>query len=276
MRAGCELRRISVFGPLGGAAVRAQQAPALGTPEGLQTPQSFLLGPSPRLAGPLDCTRILPPSSYLPPHGPAHSCAVAHSDRSFAAGAPADGPPRWATVSPPATALLQLQLQAPLRPPVEIASPWKAGLPLPGRWLRFGGGPGSTRAKGRGGRRPSSFVHGGSGSTPGPDRTHSGGKPPQSMRCRDSAWRLRTRAASGVRQRAGAVGPPHGYRRPTAPALSSKPVPSSTLLVVHPTTSTLRGPASSPARGWVNPKRRPRPEDRKAPFAELLPPQPRS
>jgi hypothetical protein len=128
MRAGCELRRISVFGPLGGAAVRAQQAPALGTPEGLQTPQSFLLGPSPKLAGPLDCTRILPPSSYLPPHGPAHSCAVAHSDRSFAAGAPADGPPRWATVSPPATALLQLQLQAPLRPPVEIASPWRAGL----------------------------------------------------------------------------------------------------------------------------------------------------
>jgi hypothetical protein len=117
-----------IFGQAGGAAVRAQQAPALGTPEGRQTPQSFLLGPSPKLAGPLDCTRILPPSLYPPPHGPAHSCAVAHSDRSSAAAAPADGPPRRATVSPPATALLQLQPQAPLLPPVEIASPWKAGL----------------------------------------------------------------------------------------------------------------------------------------------------
>ena len=85
----------------------------------------------------------------------------------------------------------------------------------------------------------------------------------------------KTREAFGLRLLAGAVGAPHGYRRPTASALSSRPVPSSTLLVAYPTTSTLRRPASSPARGWVNPNRRPRPEDRKAPLAELLPPQPR-
>jgi len=85
-------RHISVFGPLGGAAARGQQRPAPVAPKGIQTQQSFLRGPSPKLAGPLDCTRMLPPSSYPPPHGPAHSSAVAHSDRPSATGVPADNP----------------------------------------------------------------------------------------------------------------------------------------------------------------------------------------
>jgi len=45
---------------------------------------------------------------------------------------------------------------------------------------------------------------GGPGSTPAQD-THSGGKPLQSMRCRDHPRRLRLREAFGVRQLAGAV-----------------------------------------------------------------------
>ena len=60
----------------------------------------------------------------------------------------------------------------------------------PGRWLRFGGGLGSTRTKGRGGTRPSM-----------------------------SGRHLRGREAFGVRQLAGAVEAPHCCRRPTAPRL---------------------------------------------------------
>jgi len=200
-------RRISVFAPLGGAAVRAQQAPSPGTPEGLQTPQSSPHGPSPKLAGPLDCTRTFPPSSYPPPHRLGHPSAVTHSDRSSAAAAPADGPPRRATVSPPATALLQLQLQAALLPPVEIASPWKAGLhPRAGGYDSVEGSvpPGPRDAVERvpprpdgveavfslGGTdgfdsiRPPRDACGGPGSTPAQD-THIGGKPPHSMRWGD-------------------------------------------------------------------------------------------
>jgi len=107
---------------------------------------------------------------------------------------------------------------------------------------------------------------------PGPDHTHSGGKPPHCMRCRDSARRLRLREAFGVRPLAGAVKERHHGRRPTVPRLSFRPVLQPTPFAAHPTTLPIRGPSSTPARGWVDPHRRQGPEDRKAPPAELLPP----
>jgi|GEM_PF-2179853 len=85
---------------------------------------------------------------------------------------------------------------------------------------------------------------------------------PNSMRCRDSPRRLRLREAFGVRQLAGAFEERHRARKPTAPHLSSRPVPRPTLFVGQPTTSTLRGPAFRQARGWVYSNRRPRPESR--------------
>jgi len=126
---------------------------------------------------------------------------IAHSDRPSAADVLADRPPCWATVSPPETALLQLEPQASLLPPVEIASRGKARLHLPGRWLRFGRGLVSTRAKGRGGRRPS--------------RGRGGRRPSMSAR------RLRGREAFGLRQLAGAFEERHCARRPTAPLPAS-------------------------------------------------------
>ena len=107
---------------------------------------------------------------------------------------------------------------------------------------------------------------------PGPDHTHSGGKPPHCMRWRDSARRLRLREAFGVRPLAGAVKERHHGRRPTVPRLSFRPVLQPTPFAAHPTTLPIRGPSSTPARGWVDPHRRQGPEDRKAPPAELLPP----
>ena len=50
-------------------------------------------------------------------------------------------------------------------------------------------------------------------------KSHSGGKPPQSMRCRDPKRRLRTRAAFGVRLLAGAFRQRHCARAAPAPAL---------------------------------------------------------
>jgi len=238
--------------------VGTQQGPALVAPEELQPPQSSSLAgaqncplrlnrhasclqlastrPTARPFLPPLRTPIVPPLLVLPQidHFPSHR-------------------------SPRAAAFLQLQPQAPLLPPVDIASPLEGWVTPPGRWLRFGRGLGSTRAKrrrgrrpsnaGRRGTRPSGFVYGGPGSTRA--TSHSGGKPPQSMRCRDSASRLRTRATFGLRSLAGAVEERHRARRPTVPALSSTPVPGPTLLVAQPTTSTLRGPAPTPARGWV-------------------------
>jgi hypothetical protein len=107
---------------------------------------------------------------------------------------------------------------------------------------------------------------------PGPDHTHSGGKPPHCMRCRDPARRLRLREAFGVRPLAGAVKERHHGRRPTVPRLSFRPVLQPTPFAAHPTTLPIRGPSSTPARGWVDPHRRQGPEDRKAPPAELLAP----
>ena len=79
-----------------------------------------------------------------------------------------------------------------------------------------------------------------------PWRPHGGGKPPQSIRCRDSPRRLRGRKAFGVRPLAGAFGPPHCYRRPPAPRLPSRLVPHPTLFVPQPTTFSLKWPASVP------------------------------
>jgi len=59
------------------------------------------------------------------------------------------------------------------------------------------------------------------GRVPHRTNTHSGGKPPQSMRCRDSPRRLRLREAFGVRQLAGAVEEPHCARRSPTPLLPS-------------------------------------------------------
>jgi hypothetical protein len=107
---------------------------------------------------------------------------------------------------------------------------------------------------------------------PGPDHTHSGGKPPHCMRWRDCARRFRLREAFGVRPLAGAVKERHHGRRPTVPRLSFRPVLQPTPFAAHPTTLPIRGPSSTPARGWVDPHRRQGPEDRKAPPAELLAP----
>jgi len=52
---------------------------------------------------------------------------------------------------------------------------------------------------------------------PGPI-CHSGGKPPQSMRCRDSPRRLRLREAFGVRLPAGAFGQQHSAPGATVPS----------------------------------------------------------
>jgi hypothetical protein len=48
--------------------------------------------------------------------------------------------------------------------------------------------------------------------------------------------------------------------------------PQTTRLSEDPTPHTVGGTSPTPARGWVYPNRRPRPQDRKAPLAELLPP----
>ena len=48
--------------------------------------------------------------------------------------------------------------------------------------------------------------------------------------------------------------------------------PHTTRLSEDPTPHTVGGTSPTPARGWVNPNRRPRPEDRKALLAVLLPP----
>ena len=112
------------FGPLGGATVRAQQAPALAASEGLPTPQSFFPGRSPILANPPEWTPNLPATHI---HRPAA--------RPFlpALRTPIDPPLR---VFPQttleghrfarATALPQLGHRVPVEP-VVIASRWRAG-----------------------------------------------------------------------------------------------------------------------------------------------------
>ena len=59
------------------------------------------------------------------------------------------------------------------------------------------------------------------GRTPAWLGTHSRGKPTQSIRCRHSPRRLRTREALGVRQLDGAVEERHPARRPPTPLLPS-------------------------------------------------------
>jgi hypothetical protein len=250
--------RASVFGPFGRGRCGNTAGSSARCTRRAPTPTEFLLGRRPKLPAPLEPTRILPAARLHPPHGPALPSAVAYSDCPSPPGAPADRP----LPEPPFPARGGL----PAAPaPSAPASTRGHSIPFgrlgypPGRWLRFGRGLGSTRAKrrrgrrpsnaGRRGTRPSGFVYGGPGSTRA--TSHSGGKPPQSMRCRDSASRLRTRATFGLRSLAGAVEERHRARRPTVPALSSTPVPGPTLLVAQPTTSTLRGPAPTPARGWV-------------------------
>ncbi len=175
-----------------------------------------------------------PCSSNPPPYGPPLPSAVAHSDLPSAVGTGAAKPPYWAIVSPPATALLSLAPRAHLLPPALIALPLEGRVPP----------------------RPASY---------------SAGQPPHSTRCRDSARRLRHRAAMWYAPACGR------FRRATprpvtyTPPLPSRPVPHLTPCVAWPNTFTLRWPAFLPARGRVYPHRRPRLADSKAPPAELLP-----
>ena len=79
-------------------------------------------------------------------------------------------------------------------------------------------------------------------------KSHSGGKPPQSMRCRDPKRRLRTRAAFGVRLLAGAFRQRHCARAAPAPALL-------------PTTDRILGGREGTRCGPGSP-RRPKPQPR--------------
>ena len=85
-------------------------------------------------------------------------------------------------------------------------TPWKPSLPLHER-----------RVPARSPPAPHSLAL----PVPPQPKSHSGGKPPQSMRCRDPEGRLRTRGAFGVRQLAGAFEAAHCCRGPTAPFLLS-------------------------------------------------------
>ena len=195
----------------------------------LRTQHSFLPGRSPKLATLMERARILPAACI---HRPAAQRLLPPL-RTPIVPAPPVLPQRascWATVSPRAAALLKLEHPAPRPQPVVITSREKAGLH-----------PGST---------------------------HSGGKPPQSMRGRDShgafdfAKRLecaRLRALSKHRTAAGDLLPHFCF-------------PQTTRLSEDPTPHTVGGTSPTPARGWVYPNRRPRPQDRKALLAELLPP----
>jgi len=152
--------RISLFGPLGRAAVRQQPGPTLVAPEGLQTQQSVLPGRSLKLAGPMERTRILLAARLHRPQ-PSHCfhrCVLRSSLRS------------WCSSK-------YIHPTGPLFPA-------RRG-PLP---ARVPSAPTSTRGDGR---RPVG--------KPASTRraSHSGGKPPHSMRCRDSPRRLRGHEAFG-------------------------------------------------------------------------------
>ncbi len=193
--------------------MREQPRPGLVAPEGLQTQPSpppwpdFKTGQS---AG--TDTRILPAARVRALLGLALPSTVAHFDPPSAAGDPADRPSCWATISPHAGALQQLEYRAPLLRPGVRASRCQAGFPP------------SPCPAAAGSRR--SFC-----ATAAP------------------ASRLRGRPAFGVRPLAGAVEERRCARRATAPALSSQPLPCLTLVIAHPTTLTCRSLASTPARG---------------------------
>ena len=145
-----------------------QQGPAAVAPEAVQTQQSFLPGCSPKLAGPLESTRILPEACLHLPPAPPFLPRVGHAARPSVVGTLPERPPCWATVSPRTAIPLQREHPASLLQPGGDIIPLEARVP-----------PGSA--------------------------AYSGGKPPQSMRCRDFPRRLRLRGAFGVRLLAGAL-----------------------------------------------------------------------
>jgi len=99
-----------------------------------------------------------------------------------------------------------------------------------------------------------------------PPRSHSGRKPPRSMRWRDCAQRFRIREAFGVRLLAGAS----KQRTAAGDLLPHFCFPQRRRLSGDPTTHTVGGTSSTPARGWAHPNGWHGPADGKAPPAELL------
>ena len=107
-----------------------------------------------------------------------------------------------------------------------------AGRVLPSQEPRGWGFP-QSQSHGPAGSPPSSYTNAQPRFDPQPMRlplhgrtpawlgTHSRGKPTQSIRCRHSPRRLRTREALGVRQLDGAVEERHPARRPPTPLLPS-------------------------------------------------------
>ena len=96
--------------------------------------------------------------------------------------------------------------------------------------------------------------------------THSGGKPPHSMRCHAPARRLRIRKAFGVRLLAGAVEEQHCARRPTTP----RPASTNDRSFWGSDHTHRWKPKFHRGSGPVYPNGRPWPEDGKGPPAELL------
>ena len=170
-------RRIPVIGPLWRAALREKQGPVVAAPEGLLNQLSFLPSRNPKLAGPLKRRQILPATR----------------------------------LHRPTAQLFLLLLRTPIVPPL-LVHPRRdhpAGLPFPAR-----NGPPPARA-------PSVPP-----STCGESIPLEGYLPARpepsgvltvypGVAGAGSRERSRTRAAFGVRPRAGAVEEPHCARRPT-------------------------------------------------------------
>jgi len=174
--------RISVFGQMGAGAGEGQM-PALVVPEGVQTQSCFVPSRTPELPRALEPSLRLRAARLRRPTAPP-LLALSRP--------PKVHPPsvlRWIMppLGPPFPAR---SCFPPARKPGAPPSIRRHCIPLKARLLRW-------------------------------PICHSGGKPPQSMRCRDSPRRLRLREAFGVRPLAGAVGPPHCARRPTTPPLPS-------------------------------------------------------
>ncbi len=147
-----------------------------------------------------------------PPHRcPTLPSAAASFDRPATAGTPEVRPLCWVTVFLRAPALLQLALRARLRQPVRIASRWRAGFH-----------PRSPHTAAASRRSPCAAT-----TVNGASESRSVWNAPACGRCRGVLPRLQT----------------------YPPALSAKPMPRPTYFVAHPTTSTLRWPASIPPEG---------------------------